>query len=290
MRTALTPGGSPTILSNENSNADAIKTPLASEAFVALVGSPNSGKTTLFNWLTGSRFKTVNYPGATVDYSIGKTHDRYGVQVNVMDTPGTYSLNPKSPDEVVTFQAIFNHKTFGAAKLIIAVADATHLARQLLLTRQLRDAGFPVVLAVTMSDLLKEHREILDVDTLSKELDVPVVLIDGRLGGGVENLVHAVQSEMARLEITPAGHVDANRMQAWTDERVEQALAENTVLSKTVVQPDTKSVYAKKLSTARERTRKLDRVLMHPVFGLIIFVALMGLLFTSIFSAATPAM
>ena len=272
------------------SSGEAVVTPGLKGGFVALVGSPNCGKTTLFNWLTGSRFKTVNYPGATVDYSIGKTHDRYGVQVNVMDTPGTYSLNPKSPDEQVTFEAIFNHKIHGAASLVIAVVDVTHMARQLLLTRQLRDAGFPVIVALTMSDLLKEHREIVDLETLSKELGLPVVLIDGRLGGGVETLVHAVQEELARLEITPAGTVDESKVKSWTDDRVEQTLAENSTLTKRLIQPDTKSVYAKKLRTSRERTRRLDSYLLHPALGLVIFFVLMAALFSSIFWVATPAM
>lgn len=284
MRQALTPDAAAT--GEPQTYTQAPKHP---ETFVALVGSPNAGKTTLFNWLTGSRFKTVNYPGATVDYSIGKTQERYGVQVNVMDTPGTYSLNPKSPDEVVTYEAIFNHKTFGTARAVVSVVDATHLSRQLLITRQLIDTGFPVVLAVTMSDLLKESHELLDTEGLSNQLGVPVVLIDGRLGGGIAKLVQVINETNARLEIAPA-HPHPEKAKQWTDEKVEAALAENSALVKSVLQKDTKSAVAARLTTARERTRKLDQILLHPVFGLVIFFGLMAGLFSSIFWAAAPVM
>lgn len=269
---------------------EALKNDARSEVIVALVGSPNSGKTTLFNWLTGSRFKTVNYPGATVDYSIGKTHDRYGAQaVTIMDTPGTYSLDPKSPDERVTSEAIFNHRLHGASTVVIAVADATHLARQMLVTRQLMEAGFPVILAVTMSDLLTESRETLDTEALSQELGIPVVLINGRLGGGVEQLVQTVREQIAKAEA--AKTPKAAKIATWSDDKVESTLAVNSAVVARVLLPQIQHAQApKKLSTARERTRKIDRILLHPVFGLVIFVALMGLLFSSIFWAAAPAM
>ena len=267
--------------------------PAAQDGVVALVGSPNSGKTTLFNWLTGSRFKTVNYPGSTVDHSIGSTHDRYGSAVNVMDTPGTYSLEAKSPDERVTMKAIFSHQTFGAARLVISVADATLLSRQLLLTRQLIDAGFQVVLAVTMSDLLAERGERLDTDKLGAELGVPVVLIDGRLGGGVKELLEVVRKETARpiaraLPTAPPA--------AWSIERTEQTLKDLATLSQRVIGPlplteaQRAEAIKKNRTTARERTRKLDSILLHPAFGLVIFVGLMTALFSSIFWMATPAM
>lgn len=257
------------------------------EVIVALVGSPNSGKTTLYNWLTGSKFKTVNYPGATVDYSMGRTHERYGEAVQIMDTPGTYSLDPKSPDERVTSEAIFNHRIHGASSVVVAVADATHLARQLLVTRQLIEAGFPVVLAVTMEDLLHERRETLDTEGLSRDLGVPVVLINGRLGGGVDRLVAAVREQIGKAH----GKAKAAKIAKWSDDKVEATLAVNSALVARYLLPQVQThAVPRKLSTARERTRKIDKILLHPVFGLVIFVALMMLLFSSIFWAAAPAM
>ena len=257
------------------------------QVVVALVGSPNSGKTTLYNWLTGSKFKTVNYPGATVDYSIGSTHERYGEQIQVMDTPGTYSLDPKSPDERVTAEAIFNHKLHGASSVVVAVADSTHLARQLLLTRQLIESGFPVVLAVTMSDLLSERRETLDVETLSRELGIPVVLINGRLGGGVDKLVEGIRQQMTYALSKPR----ASRLTTWTDEKVEVMMAVNSaIVARCLLPVASSSAVTERVSTARERTRRIDSVLLHPVWGLIMFFVFMTLLFSSIFWAAAPAM
>lgn len=256
---------------------------------VALVGSPNCGKTTLYNWLTGSRFKTVNYPGSTVDYSIGVTHERFGSALSVMDTPGTYSLDPKSPDERVTVEAIFDHKRFGAARLVVSVADATLLSRHLFVTKQLIDAGFPVILAVTMSDLLSERGESLDVDALSQELGVPVVLVDGRLGGGVSELI-----ERIRRELTSPGIAErARRPAPWTEEQVESVLRETAALNSRFVKPlptPPPKNRSQGHTTARERTRRLDRLLLHPVMGLVIFFVLMTGLFSSIFWLAKPIM
>jgi ferrous iron transport protein B len=267
-----------------------------SSLVVALVGSPNSGKTTLFNWLTGSKFKTVNYPGSTVDYSVGSTHDRYGENsIFVMDTPGTYSLEPKSPDERVTIEALYRHERFGASKLVISIADATLLSRHLFVTKQLIEAGFKTVLAVTMSDLLTERNEKLDVAALAKELGVPVVLIDGRLGGGVNELVAILRQELDlhRAQLEPAPLVP------WTADKVESALRETAALAQRVTIPlapkgiggaTEGGAPSKKPSTARERTRRLDRVLLHPIWGLAIFLGLMTSLFSSIFWAAKPIM
>src|SRR5215813_12484262 len=97
-------------------SVDSIATPL-----VALVGSPNSGKTTLFNWLTGSRFKTVNYPGSTVDCYQGMTLPNYGDRLAIVDTPGVYSLHPQAADEEVTFEVLSGQRQFGQVSAVVAV-------------------------------------------------------------------------------------------------------------------------------------------------------------------------
>lgn len=261
--------------------------PIVYEGTVALVGTPNCGKTTLFNWLTGSRFKTVNYPGSTVEHSLGSTHTRFGESLLIMDTPGTYSLAPKSPDERVTFEAIFNHKAHGAARVVVSIADATQLWRHLLLTKQLLDAGFSVVLAVTMLDLLHEKGEDLDLKKLSGDLGIPVVAFDGRLGGGSQELVNVIHQEFERQT-----HLRSPRFETpWTDERVEATLGEMAKTAASAVHPlPPKTTREANKLNARERTRKIDSVLLHPVYGLIVFVLLMTAIFSSIFWMAAPVM
>jgi small GTP-binding protein len=213
MRTSLTTGSGAGGASCHGESGET--TPVSYAGTVALVGTPNCGKTTLFNWLTGSRFKTVNYPGSTVEHSLGSTHARFGESLLVMDTPGTYSLAPKSPDERVTFEAIFNHKVHGASRVIVSIADATQLWRHLLLTKQLLDAGFKVVLAVTMLDLLHEKGEDLDLKKLSADLGIPVVAFDGhrssprvrtRIEGVETDLRNSVDGREGRSHVERDGH------------------------------------------------------------------------------------
>lgn len=288
---------------NVASAADQVAKAEKHSGFVALVGSPNSGKTTLFNWLTGSRFRTVNYPGATVDYSIGQSHERFGAPIAVMDTPGTYSLDPKSPDEAVTRQAIFAHREFGPAKLVISVVDATQLARHFFLTRQLLEGGFDVVVAVTMTDLLAENGQRLDVERASRELGVPVVAVDGRLGGGVADLLEIVRTRLQLIDTPTGARANSNNSSnnsarelprpqaAWSGQKTEAVFHKNAELVRQVIvgvpQPLTP---AEERRTARARTERADRILLHPILGLVLFCLIMGVLFSSIFWLAGPAM
>lgn len=257
---------------------------------VALVGSPNSGKTTLFNWLTGSHFKTVNYPGATVEYSVGLSQKRYGEPVFVMDTPGTYSLDPKSPDEEVAHKAIFSHAKHGPTHLVISVVDSTQLARHLLLTRQLIEAGFNVIVAVTMLDLLEERGERLLCEVLSAELGVPVLPIDGRLGGGVSELLGLVRGQLRASGMAGATIRSPIPTSAWAVEKVEAAFRMNSALSsRAIVSAGANSSTAPNGITA-EWTERLDSWLLHPTMGLLFFFLIMGALFSSIFWAAAPLM
>ncbi len=251
--------------------------------FVALVGSPNSGKTTLFNWLTGLKYRTVNYPGATVEYSLGETHDRYGASLPVMDTPGTYSLLAKSPEEQVTVNAIFTHPTLGAADVVIAVVDATQLSRHLLVVEQLKKSNFQIVVALTMIDLAHEAGKEIDAEMLQIELGLPVIPVDGRLGGGINELVAEIQRSLNKsgtsVRVMP-------KLAAWTSSETETTLRHTADVLLKVIRKTPKQ---RKLD-ARQRTDRIDSVLLHPVFGLIAFFVIMTTLFSTIFWAAAPAM
>ena len=251
--------------------------------FVALVGSPNSGKTTLFNWLTGLKYRTVNYPGATVEYSVGETHNRYGASLPVMDTPGTYSLLAKSPEEQVTVNAIFDHPTLGAADVVIAVVDATQLSRHLLVVEQLKKSKFEIVVALTMIDLAHEAGKEIDAEMLQAELGVPVIPVDGRLGGGVNELVAEIQRSLnksgASARVVPT-------LAPWTSNETETTLRHTADVLQKVIRKTPKQ----RTLDARQRTDRIDRVLLHPVFGLVAFILIMSSLFSAIFWAAAPAM
>jgi ferrous iron transport protein B len=96
---------------------------------IALVGPPNSGKTTLFNYLSGKSFKTANYPGATVEYSIAKFHKKYGLNADLLDSPGIVSLSPESPDEIVAVTSLFSHPKYGTPDLVAVTIDTSQISR-----------------------------------------------------------------------------------------------------------------------------------------------------------------
>ncbi len=241
---------------------------------IALVGSPNSGKTTLFNWLTGSKFKTVNYAGSTVDAHRGSTLPVYGPALTVLDTPGIYSLQPHGRDEEVTLETL---TATDDVRAVILVIDGTQLNRQLYLVRQMQELGLPMVLAVTMMDIVKESGRRLDLEKLSELCDAPVVRVDGRLGGGVIDVVEAARS----LSTVHPGR-RARGLQ-WDDARIEREISVAEAWTKLVVfkAPDRLTL---------DHLRRWDRILLHPWWGILTFFLIMGTLFSSIFWVAAPAM
>ncbi len=150
---------------------------------LALVGNPNSGKTTLFNNLTGSKQYVGNWPGVTVERKGGKLKKHDGFQV--MDLPGIYSLSPYSPEEVITRNYLLEEQP----DVIVNIIDGSNLERNLYLTMQLLEMGCKVVVALNMMDLVRANGDVLDVELLSKELGCPVVPIAATSGEGVEQLV-----------------------------------------------------------------------------------------------------
>lgn len=254
--------------------------------YVALVGTPNSGKTTLFNWLTGRRQKVVNYAGSTVDISfgpllpslaafivpVGGTSIASADMLTVVDTPGTYSLFAKSQDEEVTVRTLFD-KQFNIQKVIV-VLDSTQIARQVHLVRQLQESGFSVVVAVTMHDLhLKEDADV-DLQKLEELLGAAVCAIDGVLGGGVVELVRKV-SELPAASRVPC------IPKHWALSKMQDVFKEGLKIASEVTRKEL-NVFT--------RTEDKDRILLHPFFGPIIFVAVMLGLFSSIYWLAAPLM
>lgn len=251
---------------------------------IALLGTPNSGKTTLYNWLTGSRFKTVNYPGATVEFSLGKLASHWGAQdLQVMDTPGTYSLHPKSADEWVTFRSIYENPRVPSVDGLIVVVDGTQLARHLQLAMQVKETGFPFMVVITMEDLLRKEGLNLDIDYLKKELGCPVLLFDGLLAGGIKEIVAQAHTLSSDKEIF------TQKPQPWNFETQEKRLQECAKIADEALTHKTDHAQ-ERLHRIVARTEKIDKVLLHPWLGSVLFVVIMSLLFASVFWVATPFM
>src|ERR1700733_10603986 len=144
---------------------------------IALVGNPNSGKSSLFNVLTGLNQKVGNFPGVTVDKKTGASKISETLTAQVIDLPGTYSLYPKSADEQVTYEVLLNQKSADRPDLIIVIADASNLKRNLLFCSQIIDLKIPVVIALTMMDIAQQKGITIDTAGLAKMMSVPVVTV-----------------------------------------------------------------------------------------------------------------
>jgi ferrous iron transport protein B len=156
---------------------------------VALVGNPNSGKSTIFNLLTGLNQKVGNYPGVTVDKKVGKTNLGYGKSAEIIDLPGTYSVYPRSFDEKVVLDVLMHPDTAQRPDVVVVIADINNLERNLLLFTQIRDLDIPAVLVLNMADIARRKGIKVDTDLLSRRLGhVPVVSMNARSGEGLEDL------------------------------------------------------------------------------------------------------
>lgn len=240
---------------------------------LALVGSPNCGKTTLFNALTGLRQKVANYPGVTVEHAHGQVAvevDGETHHVDLLDLPGTYSLAPLSPDEQVTLDALEgNLEGVDAPEGIVVVADATTLERSLPFVGDVLSLGRPTLVVLTMIDELKARGGAVKLGVLMRSLGVKVLGVVGNRGLGLDDLRH----ELARPETWKAA--DASKIPteqsarfAWSD----------AILDDCLTRPD----------VSRGNTDKVDRVVLHPVFGIGLFLLIMFLFFQIIFTVAAP--
>jgi len=160
---------------------------------VALVGNPNTGKSTIFNALTGLNQKIGNFPGVTVDKKTGFTKLADGETVEIIDLPGTYSLYPKSADETIVFEVLTNPNNSSYPNLVVIVADATNLKRNLLLYTQIADLGLPVIITLNMMDLAVKGNIEIDIDAFAKRLNIVVVPLAARKSQGIDELKNAIQ-------------------------------------------------------------------------------------------------
>ena len=244
---------------------------------LALVGNPNCGKTALFNALTGSRQKVANYPGVTVERKEGNFVSPIGRPVVAIDLPGTYSLRGRSPDEVVTRDAILGRlEGDQRPDMLVCVADATNLRIMLRLVLELRNAGIPMLLALNMMDIARYRGITIDVDGLSAELGIPVITTVAVSPDGTQALLQQIDA-MANAGLAstePHWHaLDASEV------RDAHHLADRLV-DRFVSHP----------ANDRDWTRRIDRILLNPAGGLLILLAVLFLVFQAVFSWATLPM
>jgi ferrous iron transport protein B len=161
---------------------------------VALVGNPNTGKSTLFNLLTGLNQKIGNFPGITVDKKIGYCRLSDSKTAEIIDLPGTYSLYPKSKDESIVFQVLADKNNPSHPDIIVLVADSTNLRRNLLLCSQVADLGLPMLLVLNMTDLARKEGIHINVNKLSERMGIQVVAMSARKNDGLDTLKNALSN------------------------------------------------------------------------------------------------
>jgi ferrous iron transport protein B len=234
---------------------------------VAVAGSPNAGKSALFNALTGARQKVGNYPGVTVERHSGRLVLADGRPVELVDLPGAYSLDPASPDEAVTRDVLLG-KQQGERQpdALVIVLDASNLDNHLRFALQLIELGLPTVIALNMVDLAKRDGLELDSKRLSDELGVPVVETVAVRRRGVGDLQGAVDDILSAPQCGVHKHVKSDLVHL---QRRAREIASAAVVSETPV---------------RRWTHRLDAVLLHPIFGPIILAAIMFVMFQAVFA------
>lgn len=251
-----------------------------SELTIALAGNPNAGKTTLFNSLTGLNQKVANYPGVTVERKDGRWSAN-GHDIHLIDLPGLYSLDATSLDEHIASD-VLRGEVAGVSKpdAVVAVVDATNLERNLYLVTQLFEYGVPVVVALTMIDIFEKQKHEIDIERLSISLGVPVVAVNASGNRGVDELAEKVAEVIADSR-EPAFQLNGNAV----DGENAKIFARYNFISNAVQE----SVRHNDIE-AHNFSERIDRVLTHRFFGLLILIGILLLVFQTIFSWASMPM
>lgn len=290
---------------------------------IALLGNPNSGKSSLFNALTGLNQKVGNFPGVTVEKKTGQTSLSGQTRANIIDLPGSYSLYPRRADEWVSYRAIMEPEA--KIDLIVVIVDASNLQRNLLYASQVADLQKPVVVALTMMDLVKKKGTTIDVEGLSRRLNLPVVPINPRKNEGIGELKKVMEKtvketvcfrqfvEVGELAKAPvevmktvfpgisdysAVHYLINHeSMAFKDDmqnRIEKIETDNHFNHTKVQAEEILKRYSRIKTIINEtvkqgafvkedRRSKLDQILLHKVWGYLIMFAVLFVLFQSVF-------
>jgi ferrous iron transport protein B len=296
---------------------------LATNLHIALLGNPNSGKSSLFNALTGMNQKVGNFPGVTVEKKIGTCNLSPATSASIIDLPGSYSLYPRRADEWVSYKAIMEPERH--LDLIVIIVDASNLQRNLLYASQVADLQLPVVIALTMMDLVSKRGVKIDVDALSKKLNIPIVVINPRKNEGIRELKKVMEKtarraiehtqfiEVGELAIEPvrelkaifpeipdytAVHTLINHESMDFDDQMQdriENIEKKSHFNHTKVQADEILRRYSRIRTIMNETvkeegeirknitNKYDGILLHRVWGYIIMLVVLFFLFQSVF-------
>lgn len=308
---------------------------------IAIVGNPNSGKTTLFNQLTGLKQKVANYPGVTVEKKVGECWSQHGKRLRLVDLPGAYSLSARSPDEAVLRDVLLGRQTaIDRPDRVVIVVDASNLERNLFLATQVLEMGLPTVLVLNMTDVAERREWRIDAEALAQELGVIVVPMQATTGKGLVELKAAMSRDdlqAPKWSAPPLPETVRTALQESRDEikAMGEGSGDGSLLEPIYLLSDHDPVHSgiggdhlKALRSCRDKvegvfpgwedkliddryqkveelcervlkrpeeeveslTSRLDRVLLHPVFGGVMLIAVLGFLFYLIFKVAEGPM
>ena len=258
----------------------------ASPLHIALLGTPNCGKTALFNVLTGARQKVANYAGVTVERKEGLFTTASGRRVRVLDLPGAYSLHAQSLDEAVTRDVVTGRRPGEAMpELLVCVTDATHLRLNLRLVLEARDLGLPMVLVLNMSDMAQQQGIQIDREVLARELGLPVVTTVGVRADGARELLQWLDTATPQAARGAAVGTQApppvNALEEDRPQRVPQLHQEvRRIMGLAVREP----------ALRLQRDDRIDAVVLHPLWGTLLLAVTLFLMFQAVFSWAEVPM
>jgi ferrous iron transport protein B len=295
---------------------------------VALIGNPNTGKTSVFNQLTGLNQQVGNYPGITVEKKIGFCKLPHGIKANILDLPGTYSLNASSMDESVVIELLLNKNDKLYPDVAVVVTDVENLKRNLLIYTQIKDLEIPTILVINMADRMETKGITLDIPLLEEKLKTKIALISSRKGTGIEDLKNLIVSYktiqheacLNTFDIDPEyfsslqnlfpnqllyklwlvitqdvnfSNLDRNEIRnvfTKSHSELKRLQQKETIKRYQFINDVLKDGLKIDASMAKDIRAKLDRVLTHKVWGYVIFLGILFLIFQSIFSWSTIPM